>query len=167
MNSILDTYKSDLHPAIVPERVPFEMLTIGWYLVFGIIILLFIVFVLFQFRRWMKKKYRREANKILASYIKPLVLSPNERQKGLSQLSILLKQVALKSYSWEKVAGLYGESWIEFLSSTCRSTDFTKLHSVNLIDSQYQPNEKLAHIETSELEKLIQYTHKWIGGHRV
>jgi len=167
MSSILDTYKSDLHPAIAPDRVPFEMLTIGWYLLMGIIILIFIIFVVFQFRRWLKKKYRREANKILTSDIKPLVLSPNDRQKGLSRLSALLKQVAIKSYSREKVAGLYGEPWIEFLNSSCHSVDFKKLHSVNLVDSQYQPNKKLAQIESSELEKLIRYSQKWIGGHRV
>jgi cbb3-type cytochrome oxidase subunit 3 len=167
MSSILDTYKSDLHPAIAPERVPFEMVTIGWYLAFGMCLLIFIVFVVFLFRRWLKKKYRREANKILISDIRPLVLSPNQRQKGLSQLSGLLKQVAMKSYSREKVSELYGEPWIEFLNSTCRSVDFYKLQSVNLIDSQYQPNEKLAHIERSELEKLIRFSQKWIGGHSV
>jgi hypothetical protein len=167
MSSILDTYKSDLNPAIAPDRVPFEILTFGWYLVFGVVILLLILFVVFQFRSWLKKKYRREANKILASDIKPLVLSPNDRQKGLSQLSGLLKQVAIKSYSREKVAELYGKPWIEFLNRTCRSVDFKKLQSVNLIDSQYQPNEKLVKIESSELEKLIRYSQKWIGGHRV
>jgi hypothetical protein len=167
MSSILDTYKSDLNPAIAPERVPFEMLTIGWYLVFGVFILIFIVFIVFQFRRWLQKKYRRDANKILASDIRPLVLSPKDRQKGLSQLSGLLKQVAMKSYSREKVAELYGKPWIEFLNRTCRSVDFSKLLSVNLIDSQYQPNEKLAQIESTELDKLIRYSQKWIGGHRV
>jgi cbb3-type cytochrome oxidase subunit 3 len=167
MSSILETYKSDLHPAIAPERVPFEMVTIGWYLAFGMCLLIFIVFVVFLFRRWLKKKYQREANKILISDIRPLVLSPNQRQKGLGQLSGLLKQVAMKSYSREKVSELYGEPWIEFLNSTCRSVDFYKLQSVNLIDSQYQPNEKLAHIERSELEKLIRFSQKWIGGHSV
>jgi cbb3-type cytochrome oxidase subunit 3 len=147
--------------------VPFEMVTIGWYLAFGMCLLIFIVFVVFLFRRWLKKKYRREANKILISDIRPLVLSPNQRQKGLGQLSGLLKQVAMKSYSREKVSELYGEPWIEFLNSTCRSVDFYKLQSVNLIDSQYQPNEKLAHIERSELEKLIRFSQKWIGGHSV
>lgn len=167
MSSILDTYKSELHPAIAPEPVSFEILTIGWYLVFGMIILVLIFVFIYQFRGWLKKKYRREAKNILASDIKPLILSTNERQNGLSRLSALLKQVAMKSYSHEEVADLYGDSWIEFLNKTYRGVDFTKLKSVNLIDSQYQPNKKLAQIESSELEKLIQYAQKWIGGHRV
>jgi hypothetical protein len=167
MSSVLDTYKSELHPAIAPEPVSFEILTIGWYLLFGIIILVLILVVVFQFRGWLKKKYRRDANKIIASDIKPLILSINDRQAGLSRLSALLKQVAITSYSCEEVADLYGDSWIGFLNKTYRGVDFTQLKSVNLIDSQYQPNEKLAQIENSELEKLILYSQKWIGDHRV
>ena len=79
----------------------------------------------------------------------------------------LLRLISKGHVSREKVAGLYGEAWIDFLNSSCHSVDFKKLHSVNLVDSQYQPNKKLAQIESSELEKLIRYSQKWIGGHRV
>ena len=167
MIAMLNTYQNDLHPAIMPDRVPFEMLTPGWYILFGILILLAFIMVVVQVRYWWKRKYRRDANKILTSDIKPLLLSPAQRRMGLSKLSVLLKRVAIQSYSREKVAELYGVSWIKFLSSTCRGVDFTNLQTVNLIDSQYQSNEKLESIETRELDQLIRYAKKWIGGHRV
>jgi hypothetical protein len=167
MSSILDTYKNELQPAILPDKVPFEVLTPGWYILAAILILVAVILLIIIFRRWLKRKYRRQAHRLLAAEIKPMLLSTSQRQKGLANLSSLLKAVAIQSFSHERVAELYGVEWISFLSSTCKRSDFTSLQTVNLIDSQYQPNEKLATTEVAEIERLIELSNKWIGGHRV
>lgn len=167
MSSILDTYKSKLHPAISPEKVEFEILTIGWYVVFAILILALLITVSVFVMRWINNKYRRQAIQILFSQIKPLLHNVEQRALAFSQLSVLLKQVAVKSYANEELAGMYGGSWVEFLNSTCSKVNFSGFESFSFAESQYKTSEQLKNANPKELDQLCFMAKKWIGGHRV
>ena len=152
---------ANLNPVFTPDPVRFEPIAPGWYFVFGLLVL-FILFILYKlFRRYQLNAYRRSSAKELLK-LKPEIGKSNA--SGLIQkISTILKVTAFYSFSREKVARLSGEDWQNFLVSKISSGSKYR-DTFELLDYQYVSERK---IESSEIEKLIDASTRWIRRHRV
>lgn len=150
--------QNELGPLMEPEPIQFSFNTPGWHTV-GILLILASIFVSYRtIKLYKKNTYRREAIK----KIKKMKSSgsPFELAEQLSSLLIILKLVALKSYGRQKVANLYGRTWLDFLESKSKNTSFKKFE--NLISRTVYQN---IAPDANELMELKQLSKKWIQHH--
>jgi hypothetical protein len=152
---------SNLKPIFMPDPIKFEPITIGWYLILGLVFIILVFVIYMLFKKYQLKAYRRSSVREI------LKLEPeigNSKSSELIQkISTILKTTAFYSYSREKVAKLSGADWQNFLiskissGSNCRDT-------FAMLDNQYVAGKKIG---SSEIEKLIDVSLKWIRRHRV
>lgn len=157
---------SNLNPIFIPEPVPFEPVTIGWYILASVFLLLTIFIIYRLINRWRKNTYRRLAINEL-NQITPSLQQADTRRQTLQQISTLVKRVAMKSYSRSSVASLYGSDWINFLSEKNKRT---KIHSstIKIITEEiYRSPDSKKNISQEELNVFASDVKMWIGGHRV
>ena len=79
-----------------------------------------------------------------------------DRPCAASEISVLLRRVALAYFPRKQVAGLQGDAWIDFLNSTGKNIDFNTVRD-SLLLSPYQSNEA-----TSGLDPLFSCACAWI-----
>ncbi len=77
----------------------------------------------------------------------------------ISEISILLRRVALLNFSQTQVASLYDKAWLEFLDKTGSTTEFTQGSGRLLISAPYQAQADYSHIEINALFSLAR---QWI-----
>lgn len=154
---------SKLKPIILPEPIKFEPVTLGWYIVLGIIVFILLYLLFNIIRKYKLNAYRRfAANELLK--IKSRT-EKNAARAVIQQVSTILKITAINSYSREKTAKLYGKDWQEFLIS--RMPSGAKIQAAfALLNEQYIPDGK-KHISPNELQELIDASIKWVRRHRV
>lgn len=148
----------DLGPIYEPDGLRFTMETWGWYLL-GIGVLLVSIFLFFRWLQlYRKHRYRRVAFKritrIEEDYQSQTVLD------ALVETLATLKLVAMETYGRQVVADLYGDSWLEFLESTGKSTPFTS-YKKPIESMLYAANS----LEPKEARHLIELSKKWISTH--
>lgn len=151
-----ETDTIDIGPILEPDPVLFSFETVGWLILVVLLLIVFLIVLVKQFKLYKKNTYRREA-------IKRLKLLKNQEGQNhfqINQLNILLKQVAINTFGREKVATLYGKEWFEFLESTSKNTKFTSYLAVfsNAIYESKDANEK-------DFNTIIQLTKTWIKTH--
>ncbi|WP_033956134.1 DUF4381 domain-containing protein [Psychroserpens jangbogonensis] len=148
-----------LNPLIEADPIPFTMDTIGWKIMF---VMLLILIVYLSYRYYVKYKrnaYRREAIFEIQSMING---NPNTTASSISQIMFLLKQTALESYDRKKVASLEGEKWLTFLDSKLNQTGFIKHHDV--ISSAIYKNE-FNDTNSFNLKSFSNMSINWIKKH--
>ena len=155
---------SNLKPIFMPDRITFEPVTAGWYIVLGMLVLLFIIIAFWLFKRYQANAYRRSSARELLN-LKPEIEKSNASQL-IQKISTILKTTAFKSYPREKVAKLSGTNWQNFLITTITSGSCYKT-SFALLDHQYFSENQTNKIDSTDIEKLIDASVKWIRGHRV
>lgn len=124
--------------------------TIGWYVLFAIAGLLFLWVTIYNLRRWLANRYRREA-------LRQLALLPPD------QFSTLLKQTSLIAWPREQVASLTGKAWLDFLAESANSQLFHRAPG-NCIEEVALQRVVLSVQDEQELRKLAA---EWIRRHRV
>ncbi len=157
---------SNLNPIFMPEPVPFEPVTLGWYIIASVFFLIVLLIIYRIIKKWRKNSYRRLAINEL-NQITPSLHQADTRRQALQQISILVKRVAMKSYSRSSVASLYGNDWINFL---CEKNKRTKIHSATIkiiTEDIYRSPDSLKNISREELNVFASDVKMWIGGHRV
>lgn len=157
---------SNLNPIFIPEPVLFESVTIGWYILASVFLLLALFIIYRLINKWRKNTYRRLAIDELNQII-PSLHQADTRRQTLQQISTLVKRVAIKSYSRSSVASLYGRDWINFLSEKNKRT---KIHSSTnkiLAEEIYRSPDSIKNISQEELNVFASDVKMWIGGHRV
>ncbi|KTD66264.1 DUF4381 domain-containing protein [Legionella spiritensis] len=123
----------DIH---LPAPIGWWPLAPGWYfLALGVLVLL-LVAVFFIHRRYSYGRARRQALQLLARYRQEYMNEGNS-QVTSAKVSELLRRVALVYFSRERVAGLQGDAWIEFLNSTGKDINFSAVREC-LIELPYQ-----------------------------
>lgn len=157
---------SNLNPIFIPEPVQFEPVTIGWYILASVVLLIALFIIYSVIKRWEKNTYRRLAIKQL-NQINQSLIPADTRYQALQQASILLKRVALKSYPRQSVASLYGNEWITFLSKKSKRIKFHPSTSKIITENMYSSPNSVKGINREELNDFIADVKKWIGGHRV
>lgn len=130
MNQIDLSGLRDIHLPIEPEFWP---LAVGWYVLFGTIILA----VLISFILW-----RLYQNKPLPYALRELEKIQHTPENQLKNLSQLLKRVAMAKYGRKEIAPLTEDTWQEFLLSVAPKT-LTQKQAHLLAFAMYAPDKKI------------------------
>ncbi len=145
---------SKLHDFYKPPAPSWMPQTIGWYVVFGLLLLLAAWLAWRVLANWRHNRYRREALRQL-------------KYASVSEIPVLLKRTALAAWKREEVASLSGEPWLEFLnrhaaasSSSRRKLDEAESH---LVELDYRG----ATIDHEQETVIRRRADEWIRRHRV
>ena len=154
----------NLHEILLPEPVSWVPQTIGWYVVFGLILFVTGCWIYGILRRFRTNRYRRFALAELA-VIEEELQQPERRAKALGKIPVLLKWTALAAFPRSDVAGLSGEKWLVFLDKTMGSNDFTEGEGRLLPDLAYAPAPRIAELSDKRIDNLLQLVRHWIKRH--
>jgi hypothetical protein len=139
----LHDYYQPAPPAWIPQ-------TIGWYVLFGVVVLLLLWFAIHALRRWLVNRYRREALRELA------IATPG-------QFSALLKRTALVAWPREKVASLSGDAWLKFLSDAGATESFQSAPGNRIEELALRAGS----VSVEDEQTLRTTVAEWIRRHRV
>ena len=148
----------ELGPILEPDPISFSFDTPGWYILGTLLLLIIFLLSLRWVKQYRNNAYRRaaiiEINQINSSN------SSLESGSQLSQLLVILKMTAIKSYGRKIVATLDGKTWLMFLESKAKNTAFSQFEVMitNSIYKNIAPDAK-------ELDELKNLSKKWIQTH--
>jgi hypothetical protein len=149
---------SNLQEIALPEPVAYTPQTIGWYIL-AFLVLISVILLFVRWRKQVRKNlYRREALSRL-----------DEIEAGkipLTELPVLVKRVALAFTPREKVAGLSGKNWLEFLDSTLVSKEFSTGPGRLLPELSYSTADSIQKVSDSDQRELFDLIRRWIRRHR-
>lgn len=145
----------DIH---LPDAISFFPIASGWWAVAGFCLALAgVLSIIYKKLRtpMMKRQALKELNALSLIYSK----DGNVRKLAV-EISILLKRVALVLYGNEKVAGLHGGEWQNFLLDTGHDMTFTDREGELLALAPYVSEESFKSDKCGE--KLITAAENWI-----
>ncbi|HEY8158730.1 MAG TPA: DUF4381 domain-containing protein [Methylobacter sp.] len=149
MNPILDL--KDIHE---PEAIGWWPPAIGWWIL-ALAIPLLIIFLVWFYKRLTRKTAIKTANKILAQIKQD---TSRDNHQKLSDLSVLIRRVAISVSPRDKAAGLTGRQWLAFLDRSVKGLPFSEGVGQLLADAPYrktQPTEL-------EISQLINLCEDWL-----
>jgi hypothetical protein len=162
--TVNDSGLQNLHEIFMPDPVSWMPHTLGWYVVFGLILLVAGWWVYGRLRRFRKNRYRRLALAELA-VIQEELQQPERRAKTLAEIPTLLKRTALSAFPRSDVASLTGEKWLAFLDKTMGGKDFTEGEGQLLPDLAYAPVQRAAQLTDEQIDNIFHLIRRWIKGH--
>ena len=142
-------FAPNLGPLIEPDAITFTFNTIGWKMLFTVILIILTVSFVFWLKTYIRNKFRREAVKNINNII--------SLQNPVKEIFVNLKIVAIKSFGRENVAKLSGTEWLIFLNSKAKNIDFL-LFEQEINQAIYKDK----NIDDDKLEQLITISIKWI-----
>lgn len=143
---------SQLRDIHLPAPISWWPPAIGWWL----LLLLFVVLAIagyWFYRRHRRQQWRRQALTEL-HHLQQQNLSPREL---ITQLSMLLRRVAITCFPREEVASLTGDKWLAFLDQQMKEAAFHNRGRI-LITAPYSAT------VDADLTELITLCHHWIAG---
>lgn len=151
-----------LHDIVVPAPIaPWWPLAPGWYLLAGLLVVLF-VWVLWRVRKRRRaKRYRIEA----VAQLRALRRERADPDKQVAQILVLLKRTALGAYPRIDVAALQGAAWWRFLDESGGKPRFAEglgAFAERLAYAQ-QGDETTS---ARDLKRLYRAAEQWIKRHR-
>jgi len=149
----------------LPQPIAYRPETIGWFILFGLIFMLFLWLVYRRYKYKKANRYRRWALAKLQD-IEGILRQNLGLEKALAEIPVLVKQTALHCFPREKIASLSGESWLKFLDASYGGTDFMDGPGHILEQTAYQPAKRLKKYKEEEIRELIHTVRKWIKKHR-
>ncbi len=155
----------NLHEIILPDPVSWMPQTLGWYVVFCLILFVAGWWVYRRLRHYRANRYRRFALAELA-VIERELQRPEKRAKALSEIPVLLKRAALSAFPRSEVAGLSGEKWLAFLDKTMGGKHFTEGEGRLLPELSYAPAQQIAEIPDEQISSLLPLVRRWIKVHK-
>lgn len=144
----------DLKDIHEPEVIGWWPPAIGWWIL-AVAITLLIIFLVWLYKRLTRKTALKTANKILAQ-IKQDVTRDNLQK--LSELSVLVRRVAISVSPRAKAAGLTGRQWLAFLDSSVKDAPFSEGVGQLLADAPYRKTP----VTDQELSQLIDLCEDWL-----
>lgn len=141
----------DIH---LPESLGWWPPAIGWW-VLALSIPLLLVLLVWLYKRMTRKTAKKTAKKLLLQLKQDSTLEDKEK---LSQLSILIRRVAISTSTRAETASLTGAAWLEYLDSSVNGTPFTQGQGQYLAEAQYQKT--LA--ADLDIKQLIELTEDWL-----
>jgi hypothetical protein len=155
-----------LHEIFLPDPVGWMPQTIGWYVVFGIILLGMCWWGYSRLCRFRANRYRRVALAELAVLERDL-RQPEKRGKALAEIPALLKGTALSAYPRTDIASLSGEKWLAFLDKSMGGRGFMEGEGHLLPELAYAPSARISNLPDETISKLLQLVRLWIKKHAV
>lgn len=145
---------SGLEPMISPSGVAAWPPAPGWYGAFALVLLALLILTIRSIRNWRQNEYRRKALKHLA------MINPVD----IAAVNQVLKITAMHHYTRARVASLSGKAWLEFLSGSCASTDFT-CEPLNLLGNAGFLESGKVNISPYQWKVLTSAAEVWIRKH--
>lgn len=146
----------DIH---VPAEIGWWPLAIGWWLALGVIVILCILAYLF-WRRLRRRTVLTRARKLLVQLQQNNTLGT---QQKLSELSILLRRVAISITPRQHAASLTGQAWLDYLDSTLPDKPFSNGIGQCLVDAQYRPQLD----SKPDISALIKLCERWLKAQKI
>ena len=139
----------DIH---LPQAIDWWPPAIGWWMLVLIVLAVTVVALIWIWRRYQSKAYRRQAETQL-SQIRDRFQQQQDSGQLLSELSILLKRTCITRYGRDRVAGLAGKEWLQFLDQTGNTQAFTQGLGNTLVNERFRPSPD---VNGNELIQLVQ-----------
>lgn len=149
----------------LPQAIAYRPETIGWFILSGLILFLFIWIVYRRYQHRKANRYRRWALEKLQD-IEGALRQNLGLEKAIAEIPVLVKQTALHCFPREKIASLSSDAWLKFLDISYGGTDFTDGPGQILEQTAYQPQKRLEEYKAEEIHDLIRVVRKWIKKHR-
>jgi hypothetical protein len=149
----------------LPQSIRYTPQTIGWLILFGLILILFIWIVYRRYRYRKANQYRQWALEKLQD-IERILRQNLSLEKALAEIPVLVKQTALHCFPREKIASLSDDNWLRFLDASYGGTDFTDGPGQTLEQTAYLPPKRLEQYKEEEIRELIHTVRRWIKKHR-
>lgn len=141
----------DIH---LPQAPDFWPPAPGWWLAAAVVLALLAWLGLTGWRRLRLQRRRRRLLQSLEQLDR--TLGPEQDPRFASEVSILLRRLALTRYPRQQVAGLTGEAWLRFLDRHGGDGGFTTGPGRVLADAPYAPQPRI------DREALRRLAEKWI-----
>lgn len=113
-DSLTNSLAANLQPLYEPDSVQFSFDAVAWRVLFAVVSVLVLVLIFRIIRSYVRDAYRRRA-----------LVQVNKAVSNM-EILIILKQLAMQVYGRERVASLYGESWLSFLDKTGKGMSFSE-----------------------------------------
>jgi hypothetical protein len=162
LDPITETALRSLHDIAVPQPVSWLPQTWGWVALAAFLGILLLSAFLVWLRRYRRNAYRREALRLLDG-IAADIRNPIYREKGVHELTELLKRTALAASPRSDVASLTGQAWARRLNSRGADNAFSRL----LDDLEYRDDAAIAALPDHVADQLVLKSRRWIRGHHV
>jgi len=127
---------SQLRDVHAPEPISWWPLGPGWWVLAATTIVVLVLVL--GLRYWRKKYALRKAVLTEFELVKSSFADQQDRVQLASQLSILIRRVALMGPNASRAAGLKSDAWLLFLDETSDSSEFSQGLGQVLIDAPYQ-----------------------------
>jgi hypothetical protein len=125
----------------------------GWWLLMLLLFFLFAVAFYFGYQWYLKNSRKRHFLKHLNTLDE---LEKLPAQKAISELSVLLKRIALQVFPRDQISLLQGEAWLIFLDEKGKTSLFKTGIGRALLTAPYQPNPQV------EFKALKALASSWI-----
>jgi hypothetical protein len=143
----------DIHAAPAP---PFWPPAPGWWLLAVIVLIALVVLATWAWRRYRRYRYERqillEVERLSDCY------SDDNISCFITDISTLLRRVAIRRYSRAEVASLTGADWLRFLDATGGAGRFANGVGQILETGPYQPV-----LNDVPAEELLSLARRWIS----
>ncbi len=145
----------DIH---LPEAVSWFPPALGWWLLV-LCLPLVTAFLYWLYKRLTRQTALKSAKKILATIQQDRL---GDNHKKLSELSVLLRRVAISLNPRAEVASLTGAAWLAFLDSSLKDAPFSQGIGQCL---SYAPYQKTPLTET-QMNALIALCANWLNAQK-
>jgi len=153
----------NLNDIVLPEAAGWWPLAGGWYVMFGLLLVVLAWFAYTSVKRWIDNRYRRAALYQLQLLTEDID-NADKRDYALRQLPVLLKRTALSAYPRSQLASLTGKQWHDFLNSKVSKPSFTESTTIILDKVAYSVGE-LNTVDPGTADKLLKACRHWLKHH--
>jgi len=165
MSSPDPTSLQNLNNIVLPEAIGWWPLAVGWYFLFGLLLIMLTWFAYASIRRWSNNRYRRAALQQL-QLLADDIQTTGKRDASLRQIPVLLKRTALSVYPRAQLASLTGKDWHDFLNSKVSKPSFPE-PTANLLDEISYSVGDLSKVDAQAADDLLRASHHWLKHHRL
>jgi len=148
---VTDLPLRDIH---IPDAISWWPPAIGWWLL-AVLIPLLLGQLFWLYKRLTRKTAFKTARKILKTLKNDQSLDDLTK---ISELSALLRRVAISTDTRAEVAGLTGQDWLRYLDGSVKGAPFSEGVGRVFLDTHYQ---KCAPFELS-IQEVFQLCEDWL-----
>ena len=141
------------------DSISFWPLAIGWWILIGLAVVSITYFFWFRSRqRKIRASWKFQTLKQLESLEKNL--APHNSQQTATQLSALIRRLAIHRFSREECASLDGEAWLKWLNQKDPS-EFNWIGMArSVMEAPFRPEG--AAFDTHAIRETVNATKKWV-----
>ncbi|RJE72809.1 DUF4381 domain-containing protein [Reichenbachiella sp. MSK19-1] len=133
-----------------PPPIPFAFETVGWSILAVLIVMMLLILIFFQIRKYVRNRYRREAIKEMEALQEAPLLSS----------FLIIKRVAIQVFGREEVATLHGREWLEFLEKSAKGVELLR-YEEGIYDVLYADQS----MTDATQQDIMSNVKKWIRTH--